>query len=499
MAVTQRLDLRQSQSLVMTPQLQQAIKLLELSNVELTQFVEEQIEANPLLEREEEGGRDEGGRADGAPVEGPPEEPGPPAEPPALLDTAAVTAGTVDSPDAAPSDPEYDNLWQSEGGGFERGGGRSDFGEDERSLEETLSRPVDLREHLLEQIRLDIPGAAERGIAVQLLEMLDEAGYLRGDLVELAARLGCPPGAVEAVLAKLQRLDPPGLFARSLAECLAIQLRDRDRLDPAMQALLDNLELLASRDRAQLMRRCGVDAEDLAEMIAEIRALDPKPALAFEVNIATPAVPDILMHRRPDGSWQLELNPETLPRVLVNQSYVARVSKTGDRSTRDFVTERLASANWLVKSLHQRATTILKVASEIVRQQEGFFQHGVAHLRPLIRRDIATAIGMHESTVSRVTTNKYLASPRGLFELRYFFGAAIAGSGGEQHAAEAVRLRIRKLIEAETADGVLSDDTLVAMLRQDGIDIARRTVAKYRESMRIPSSVQRRRERGLEP
>jgi RNA polymerase sigma-54 factor len=493
MAVTQRLDLRQSQSLVMTPQLQQAIKLLELSNVELTAFVEEQIEANPLLEREEEGQREEGQRE-----EGPPEEPAPAAEAPALADTDAVAAGAAESPDAAPSDPEYDNLWQSDSSAFERGGGgRSDFSEDDRSLEETLSRPIELREHILTQLRLDIPDPVERGIALQLVEMLDEAGYLRGDLVELAGRLGCSPGAVEAVIAKLQRFDPPGLFARNLAECLAIQLRDRNRLDPAMQALLDNLELLASRDRAQLMRRCGVDAEDLADMIAEIRALDPKPAQAFEVNLAPPAVPDILMQRRPDGSWQLELNPDTLPRVLVNQSYVARVAR-GDRSTREFLNERLASANWLVKSLHQRATTILKVASEIVRQQEGFFQHGVAHLRPLIRRDIATAIGMHESTVSRVTTNKYLASPRGLFELRYFFGAAIAGSGGEQHAAEAVRLRIRKLIEAETPEAILSDDTLVALLRQDGIDIARRTVAKYRESMRIPSSVQRRREKGLE-
>jgi RNA polymerase sigma-54 factor len=494
MAVTQRLDLRQSQSLVMTPQLQQAIKLLELSNVELAAYVEEQIEANPLLER------DEGARAEeGAAAEEPPA--AQPEDSPALADTAAVAAGTVASPDATTADPEYDNLWQSEGGSFERGGsgGRTDFGEDERSIEETLSRPVELREHILSQIRLDIPDPVERGVALQLIEMLDEAGYLRGDLVELAARLGCSLGAVEAVLAKLQRCDPPGLFARNLAECLAIQLRDRDRLDPAMQALLENLELLASRDRAQLMRRCGVDAEDLADMLAEIRALDPKPALAFEVNIAPPAVPDILMQRRPDGSWQLELNPDTLPRVLVNQSYVARVARGGDRGTREFVAERLASANWLVKSLHQRATTILKVASEIVRQQEAFFQHGVAHMRPLIRRDIATAIGMHESTVSRVTTNKYLASPRGLFELRYFFGAAIAGSSGEQHAAEAVRLRIRKLIEAETPDSILSDDTLVALLRRDGIDIARRTVAKYREAMRIPSSVQRRREKGLEP
>jgi RNA polymerase sigma-54 factor len=489
------MDLRQSQSLVMTPQLQQAIKLLELSNLELDAYVEEQLESNPLLERENEATSDS--EATGEPA-------APMANDGPLPDTASVAHGQADSPDASPGDAAYDNLWQSEDASAsllgERGGagGRSDFSVDERSLEETLTRPVGLRQHLMTQLQLDIPDPAERMIGMQLIDMLDEAGYLRGELEAVATLLGCTLAAVEVVLAKLQRCEPAGIFARNLAECLALQLAERNRLDPAMRALLDHLDLLARGDRAALLEVCGVDADDLADMIGEIRALDPKPALAFNGESGSPAVPDILMQRRPDGSWLIELNPDTLPRVLINRAYMAHIGRGAKGGAeREFLNERLASANWLVKSLHQRATTILKVASEIVRQQDAFFQHGVQHLRPLTRRDVAAAIGMHESTVSRVTTNKYIETPRGFYELRYFFGAAIGGSDGESHAAESVRRRIQQLIEGETPKAVLSDDSLVDLLQREGIDIARRTVAKYRESMRIPSSVQRRREKAL--
>jgi RNA polymerase sigma-54 factor len=297
----------------------------------------------------------------------------------------------------------------------------------------------------------------------------------------------------------LQELDPPGVFARNLPECLALQLRDCNRLDPAMQALLDNLPLLAARNFAALTRLCGVDAEDLAEMVAEIKSLDPRPGFAFDPPLAQPVVPDIIMRAQPDGSWAVELNAETLPRVLVNNRYYARVNRSAlSKTERDYLIDRLQAANWLVKSLHQRAITILKVASEIVRQQDGFFRHGVPALRPLILRDIADAIGMHESTVSRVTTNKYIATPRGLFELKYFFTSAIAASrGGDAHSAEAVRFRIRSLIDGEPSEGTLSDERIVELLQEAGVDIARRTVAKYREAMRIPSSVQRRREKML--
>ena len=271
-----------------------------------------------------------------------------------------------------------------------------------------------MREHLLEQIGADVPNLADRVIAAYLLDLIDEAGYLRGDLEEAAARLGCTPVRLQPVIARLQELDPPGVFARDLPECLALQLRDRNRLDPAMRILLDNLPLLAARNAQALMRLCRVDAEDFADMIGEIKALDPRPGLAFDPPQAQPIVPDILMRAQPDGGWLIELNAETLPRVLVNNRYYARITRVARSKTeRDYLTDRLHAANWLIKSLHQRATTILKVATEIVEQQDGFFRQGVQSLRPLILRDIADAIGMHESTVSRVTTNKYIATPRG--------------------------------------------------------------------------------------
>jgi RNA polymerase sigma-54 factor len=299
---------------------------------------------------------------------------------------------------------------------------------------------------------------------------------------------------VEATIDRLQRFDPPGIFARSLRECLAIQLRERNRFDPAMAALLNNLDLLAQRNQRALLKLCGVDVEDLTDMVAEIRELNPKPALAFGGAEVQAVTPDVLMRATPEGGWHVELNSDTLPRVLVNTAYYTRVRK-GARGADDkeFLAEQYNSANWLVKALHQRATTILRVASEIVTQQDAFFRHGVTHLRPLILRDVADVIGMHESTVSRVTTNKFIASPRGMFELKYFFTAAIQGSDGDSVSAEAVRHRIRDLVDKETVSTVLSDDQIVAALRSDGVMIARRTVAKYRDAMRIPSSVERRR------
>ena len=366
-------------------------------------------------------------------------------------------------------------------------------------IDQTATRARTLREHLSEQIGADLPDLVDRVIAVHLLDQIDEAGYLRDGLDGVAARLGCAPARVEQVLARLQEFDPPGVFARDLPECLALQLRDRNRLDPAMRLLLDNLPLLAARNAPALLRICGVDAEDLAEMVAEIKSLDPRPGHAFDPPLAQPVIPDVIMRAQPEGDWLVELNADTLPRVLVNNRYFARVSRAvRSKAEREYLTDRLQSANWLVKSLDQRATTILKVASEIVRQQDGFFRRGVQALRPLILRDIADAIGMHESTVSRVTTNKYMATPRGLFELKYFFTSSIAASrGGDAHSAEAVRFRIRGLIDGEPSDDTLSDERIVELLEKGGVEIARRTVAKYREAMRIPSSVQRRREKIL--
>jgi RNA polymerase sigma-54 factor len=334
-------------------------------------------------------------------------------------------------------------------------------------------------------------------IARELADAVDESGYMRGDVAEIAGRLGAGAALVEEVLAVCQRFDPPGLFARDLAECLAIQLRRLDRFDPAMQALVGHLDLLARRDFAALRRLCGVDEGDLVDMLGEIRALDPKPGAGFASGVAETIVPDVVVRPAPDGTWTVELNPETLPRVLVDQAYFAHVSSRAmSPAERDFLSDCMQSANWLTRSLDQRARTILKVTSEIVRQQDGFLVHGITHLRPLNLKTVADAIQMHESTVSRVTANKYVQTPRGVFELRYFFTAAIASAeGGDAHSAQAVRHRIRQMIEEETAATVLSDDAIVDILREGGVDIARRTVAKYREGMKIPSSVQRRREK----
>tara|TARA_B100000676_G_scaffold305409_1_gene359574 strand:- start:15113 stop:16654 length:1542 start_codon:yes stop_codon:yes gene_type:complete len=506
MAISQRLDLRQSQSLVMTPQLQQAIKLLQLSNIELTEFVEDELSQNPMLERDD-GEAGEIGQGD---VTKPDDAVKASDDEFDDLDSVDMTVGgDLPSSDDKPLDMDYENVWDDQHprdvsdelrSGFEAStpigtGGRNDFGESLGDFESTLSEEPTLREHLTEQLTLDIKAPAERMIGIHLIDMLDESGWLVGKIEDVSDLLGCEIERVQAVLERLQQFDPPGVFARGLKECLALQLRDLGRLDPAMETLIENLEILGRRDKINLLKVCRVNEEDLADMVSEIRALDPKPASNFREEALQSVTPDILMQPHPDGGWLLELNQETLPRVLVNTDYFTTISKGLKRKEeKEYVNERFQTANWLVKSLHQRATTILKVAGEIVTQQDAFFRYGVEHLKPLILRDIAEAIEMHESTVSRVTTNKFMATPRGLYELKYFFTSAIQSvSGGNAHSAESVKFRIKVLIDNEPPKSILSDDKIVEILREEGIDIARRTVAKYRESMRIGSSVERRR------
>jgi RNA polymerase sigma-54 factor len=506
MALSQRLEFRQTQALVMTPQLMQAIKLLQLSSLDLAAYVEAELEKNPLLERANDDNE--------PPVAG--------AEPERAAsereEAAAATSDDWIGQDMETSrssmeeslGTELENVFPDDGG--EKGpaavmpppaysewsGAGTRSGEDSTyNLEAFVTAEITLAAHLAEQMALAIFDPAGRMIGQYLIDMVNEAGYLTGDLDTIAGKLGATHANVEAVLAILQTLDPPGVCARNLTECLAIQLRDRDRFDPAMRTLVEHLDLLAKRDLAALRRLCGVNEEDLADMIAEIRNLNPKPGLAFGSTMVQPIVPDVYVRAASDGTWQVELNSDTLPKVLISQRYYAQVSKT-THSDKDktYLADCLQTATWLVRALDQRAKTILKVSSEIVRQQDAFFANGVQHLRPLNLKTVADAIGMHESTVSRVTANKYMATSRGIFELKYFFTSSIASAdGGEAHSAEAVRHRIRQLIDAETAADVLSDDTIVDKLREAGIDIARRTVAKYREAMRIPSSVQRRREK----
>jgi RNA polymerase sigma-54 factor len=360
----------------------------------------------------------------------------------------------------------------------------------------TLTRLPTLAEHLTDQLHLAVETVAERLIGQHLIGSLNEAGYLTSDVASMAETLGTSPAHVEAVLVKLQQCDPAGVFARDLKECLSLQLKELDRYDPAMASLVDNLELVAKRDYNALKTLCKVDIDDLKDMIAELRGLNPKPGHAFGSDPVQPVIPDVIVRASPEGAWNIELNTETLPRVLINNQYLAKVSSSAARSEdKLYLSECQANATWLVKSLDQRAKTILKVAREIVRQQDAFLVLGVQHLRPLNLKTVADAIEMHESTVSRVTSNKYMSTPRGIFELKYFFTTAIASSelDGDAHSAESVRHRIKEHIAAE-GDDVLSDDTIVEKLKSSGIEIARRTVAKYRESLGIPSSVQRRRE-----
>ncbi|MGH6838680.1 MAG: RNA polymerase factor sigma-54 [Methylocella sp.] len=518
MALSAKLVMRQSQSLVMTPQLLQAIKLLQYSNLELTTFIEEELERNPLLERAEDSPLPPG--LDGAGLDGgidpgaisPGEDFNEAAE--ADWSSASSNANREDFeaiPGAelanrfddgrTPAPGEYSlasgglglsaTNWSGPSGGTSDGAAAN--------LEATIASPANLKDHLEMQLRLATAAAADRMTGQVLIDSIDENGYFTGSLDEIAARLTVPLGQAERILRLIQGFDPSGIGARDLAECLAIQLRERDRFDPAMQALVCNLNLLAKRDFAALRRICKVDEEDILDMLGEIRRLDPKPGRVFGGGSIAPLLPDVIVRPLPDGSWHVELNPDVLPRLLVNHSYTTRVGKgkgKGKEADRNFISACRQTANWLTKSLEQRARTILKVSSEIVRQQDGFFAHGVECLRPLDLKTIAGAVGVHESTVSRVTSNKYMATPRGLFELKYFFTASIsAHDGGAAHSAESVRFRIRRMIDQESPLRILSDDALVVRLKEANIDIARRTVAKYRGSLKIPSSVERRREK----
>lgn len=487
----------------MTPQLQQAIRLLQLSNLELTEFVDSELERNPLLERDDNANAK---TADEPIVER--------AEESAADDRWLDLREPVNDHTGG-LDVDFGNVFQEPGTGEPGSGATSaatsglgwanvsqrmhNGGDGDNDLEDFVANQISLRDHLSSQLPLTVNDPIERLIGQYLIDLVDEAGYIPANLETLAQRLGAPLELIESVLGKLQTFDPPGIFARSLAECLALQLKDQNRYDPLMAQLLAHLDLLASRNIPALKRAIGIDMDELADMIREIKRLNPKPGLKFGSVQLQPVVPDVIVRAASDGGWHVELNSDTLPRVLVNRTYYTRIAKSAtNERDKGYIFDCLQTANWLVKSLDQRARTILKVAEQIVRQQDSFFMYGVQYLRPLNLKVIADAISMHESTVSRVTSNKYIATPRGIFELKYFFTSAIASAAdGEAHSSEAVRHRIKQLIDAESAGDVLSDDQLVDRLKSEGIEIARRTVAKYREAMRIPSSVQRRRDKKL--
>ncbi|MEN2495048.1 MAG: RNA polymerase sigma-54 factor 2 [Hyphomicrobiaceae bacterium hypho_1] len=494
MALLAKMEMRQSQQLVMTPQLQQAIKLLQFSNIELSAFVESELERNPLLERDNE-------------------------------DTLSPTQSD-NYIQQVPSDYEEDDkdwtgLKLSHNFDIDHDANYLDHVnselnrtlsqvansssintscENDSNIEAYVSISISLRDHLNNHIQLCISDPGDITIAKYIIDMVDDAGYIIGDLSETAARLGVSNEHLERVLQLIQTAEPAGIPARNLAECLRLQLQERNRYDPLIGVLLENLPLLATHKLSELRRIVNVSMDELDEMIAELKSLNPKPGLSFDTTPIQPIVADVIVRPAIDKSWIIELNSETLPRVLVDKAYYATVSRHArSNSDKGYLQDCFQAANWLVKSLDQRARTILRVSQEIVRQQDRFFSHGVQYLRPLNLKMIAEAISMHESTISRVTSNKYMSTPRGIFELKYFFSSSIASADddGYVHSSEAVRHRIKMMIDNEPYNEILSDDKIVELLKQDGIDIARRTVAKYRELMRIPSSVQRRREKRL--
>jgi RNA polymerase sigma-54 factor len=501
MALSPRLDLRQSQSLVMTPQLQQAIKLLTLSNLEIEAFIAEEVDRNPLLEialeepneRGDAAAERESFEADTRGADAPILEASDAGANEAQLDVD-FTAETFHHDSAADSGPGADGTLSLNGGTA----GSESYDTEGFDFDSIAADAVSLHDHLLQQAG-EVFSGADLLVAQHLIDQIDEAGYLELGLLDLATRLGVPRVQVEQVLNGIQRFDPTGVGARDLAECMRLQVIEADRHDPAMARLLDNLDVLAAGKLNQLKRICAVDDEDLADMIRELRSYDPKPGLRYGGERSNAVTPDLFVVERKDG-WAVEINSATLPRVLVNRSYYKELSNGGStKESKAWVGDALASANWLVKALDQRQRTILKVAAEIVKHQEGFFRHGVAQLKPLTLKMVAEAIEMHESTVSRVTSAKYLSCARGVFELKFFFSNAVGGSdeaGDIGASSESIRSAIKILIAAE-GDAILSDDQLVDMLKAKGFDIARRTVAKYREGMGFGSSVQRRRARAL--
>ncbi len=493
MALGPRLDLRQSQSLVMTPQLQQAIKLLAASNLEIESFIAEALEANPLLDTatpepdEPERGEVVAALPEDAPAD----------------QLIALGGGEGDAPlDLASVDRDWDTgdgtaalARDAEWGAAAAGGG--DFG-DAPDWEQLRAAEVTLADHLGGQVGALASDPRTALNARHIIGLLDEAGYLASAIDEIADDLGVTPEEAEAALALVQSLDPSGVGARNLAECIAIQAREADRYDPCMAALIANLDLVARGEVERLKRLCRVDDEDFADMLRELRSYNPRPGLAFASSVTSTVVPDILITANNAGGWDIALNEETLPKLIVNRGYFLELNAgVSDKQSQGWLKEKLADAHWLIRALDQRQKTILKTAAEIVRQQEGFFRRGVSELRPLTLREVAEKIDMHESTVSRVTSNKYLACARGTFELKYFFTSGVASADGEGASSAAIKARIKALIDDETAKNILSDQQLAEMLQKEGFDLARRTVAKYREAIGLGSSAERRRAKKL--
>lgn len=456
MELRHRIGTYAKQTMAISSQVIQSIVILQYDKEQLDEFLRDQAERNPLIE---------------------------------------VVPGAATS--APPSHALQGAGRGSSAGGGAVGGRAGQLSGAAPDLEQFCVAPVTLADHLSRQAGMTFTDATDRIVAHEIIGSLDTDGYLRRNLAELSRRLGASVESIEAVLSRIQQFEPAGVAARSLGECLSIQLREADRLDSPMERLLQNLPLLANFEYKQLAAQCGVPMERVAEMAREIRALNPRPGRQFDSSPVQPALPDVLVTTDGAEGFRVELNSALMPRVLVNRQYCSSITSARMKpADRRYVVDCMKTANWLVRNLDHRAQTILKVATEIVAQQMAFFHKGVEHLRPMSLRDVAVAIGVHESTVCRAIANKYMMTDRGMFEMKYFFAIAISSVDGEEdHSAEMVRHQINALIRGETAKTVLSDEAIVHELRKSGVDIARRTIAKYRDAMNIPSSLQRKRQK----
>lgn len=499
-----KLELRQSQSLVMTQELQQSIKLLQCNSIELKEFVEQALEENPFLTQDETHENNHENTKENPDTE----------KNIANAENEVIEKEESESPreaDFSGNEDFSDSITNSENWDdsdniekdyllYEQSFNTtaSDYNDEEntRNIGDNPDNHMSLREHLLNQLHLEIQDPAKRLIGAYLIDLVDDAGYIKEDLSNLCEIFGTEITEIKNVLSLLQGFDPTGICAVSLSNCLELQLKEKNRLDPAMRKLLDNLHLLADNRFDELQKKCGVDKEDLRQMVAEIRALNPKPGSSFSHEVLQSFEPDIFVRRTPDGNWHVELNMANFPKVMVNKRFYKKVnSESKNKKDKEYLSEKFGAANWLIRALEQRAQTILKVTSELVKQQDAFFRLGIRYLKPMTLKDIAAATGYHESTISRVTNGKYLICPRGSFELKYFFTSALTRShgSGDDVSSQTVKHLIAEIIDKESSSSVFMDEEIAEKLKEKNINIARRTVAKYRESLGIPSSAKRKR------
>lgn len=504
--ISQNLNIKQVQSLVMTPQLQQSLKMLELSTQDLVEYINQELEKNPLLEKEEYLSNDDEEIVDLSESNLNSEN----IIPQENKDTFEVASDRSSSENDS-NIKDYDSIWEdridnlknnkeytnnsSKSSEYQQGNvsGREHF--DKTSyFEQTIAEEISFQFHIIDQINLEFSDNKDRLMAYQLLESLDSNGYVTTNLYELADKLSCHKELLDSILIRCQNFSPTGIFARNLKECLVLQIKDINRYDPIMEIMLDNLHLVADCDFKQLSKICKIRKDEVIEMCNEVRLLNPRPANIFNHDYTQLVVPDIFLRKNDKDEWKLELNTETLPRLLVNGEYYSQIkANASDEKEIKYISESFSSANWFIKAINQRAETILKVATEIVIQQEEFLDKGIMYLKPMIQSNIAEKLDIHESTVGRVTSNKYISTPRGVFELKYFFSSAIQGSMGNGDISnKAVKQVISELINKETIDNILSDDKISERLKSKGMNIARRTVSKYRKSLNIPSSTKRR-------